>query len=50
MHTFLKCDLSIFLNGLPNVAIKNSIQTDEIFDIFQFPDFCVPDISNTNRV
>ena len=37
-------------NDLPNLAIRNYIQTDEVFEIFQFPDFCVQDISRTNKV
>ena len=33
-HTFLNCDLSTFRNDLPNESIRNSVQTDDIFDIF----------------
>ena len=45
MHTFLICHLSIFRNDLQNVAITNYIQTDEIFDIFEKLEFCIPNIS-----
>ena len=48
MHTFLKWDLLKVRNYLPNTAIRNSIQTGDIF--LQFPDFCVLDISKTNKV
>ena len=34
MNAFLNCDLPIFRNYLPNVAIRNSMQTDEIFGSF----------------
>ena len=48
---FPNCHKSKFRNDLPNVAINNSIQADESFDILsQFPDFCVPDISKYNKV
>ena len=50
MHTFLSCELSKFRNYLLNVAIRNFIQTDEILTFFIFPDFCVPDISKTDKV
>ena len=50
MHIFLICDLSKFQNVLPNIDIWNSIETDVIFGIFQFPNFCVPCISKTNEV
>ena len=33
-QTFLCCDLSKFWTDLPNIAIYNCIQTNEIFDIF----------------
>ena len=35
MHTILNCDLSNFQRDLPNVAIMRSIQTDEIFEMFE---------------
>ena len=47
MLTFQNCDLSKCQNNLPNVAIRNSIQTDDSFPISSF---CVPDISKTNKV
>ena len=51
VHTFLNCNLYIFWNDLPNVAIGNSIQTYENFWHFSnFLIFCVPDIWNTNKV
>ena len=33
MHTILKYDLSNFVSDQSNVAIRNSIQTDESFGI-----------------
>ena len=50
MHTFINFNLSKFRNDLPNVAIRNSIQTDEIFEIFPISSFLSPDISETNKV
>ena len=34
MHTFLHCDLSHLGSDLPCVAFRNSIEADEIYDIF----------------
>ena len=34
MQTFLNYDVSNFRSDLPNVAIRNSIQIGENFDIF----------------
>ena len=48
MLTFLNCKLSNFQRDLPDVAIRNSIRTEEIFQ--NFTDFCVPDITKTNKV
>ena len=51
MHTFLYCDLSYLGSYLPCVAIRNSIRTDEMYDIFlQYTDFWVLYILKTFKV
>ena len=51
MHTFLNCDLSKVQNNLLIVAIRNSMlfEQTKFLNFFQFPDYCGPDISNTNK-
>ena len=50
MHIFIHYNLPKLRNYPPNVAIRNYIQTEAIFEIFQFPDFCVTDISKSIKV
>ena len=50
MQTFLNCDLSKFRNDLPNVTIRNSIQTYEFFEIFPIYRFlCTGYLKNKYR-
>ena len=52
IHTFLNCNLSKFQND-QNFKISEC-SDQEIYssrrNFFQFPDFCVPDISKTDKV
>ena len=45
MQANINFNLSNFLSDLTNVVIINSIQTDEVYETLQLPEFCEAHIS-----
>ena len=50
MQANINFNLSNFLSDLTNVVIINSIETDEVYETLQLPEFCEAHILKAIRV